>query len=151
MVETVVLNNKELLKGLSVHGKNISLLPCALQIRIYLVPTVLFSSCILASEIRKMSTSTLIEVFGHILYSFTSGVTEHYNPDEPEFTTELFGYSPLKSAEREWYCHPVDECIYQEYSDREATSLDYLASCSFDVKVLLTPAQQKKTKKPRKL
>ena len=82
-----------------------------------------------------MSTSTLIEVFGHILNSFTRGVTEHYNPDEPEFTAELFGYSPLKSTEREWYCHPVDELIYQEYSDREATSLNYLASCSFDVKV----------------
>ena len=82
-----------------------------------------------------MSTSTLIEVFGHILYSFTRGVTEHYNPDEPEFTAELFDYSPLKSTEREWYCHPVDEFIYQEYSDREATSLNYLASCSFDVKV----------------
>ena len=87
MVETVVLNNKELLKGLSVHGKNISVLPWALQIRIYLVPTVLISSSILPSEIRKMITSTLIEVFGHILYSFTRGVTEHYNPDEPEFTT----------------------------------------------------------------
>ena len=112
MVETVVLNNKELLnfiKGLSVHGKNISVLPCALQIRIYLVPTVLFSSSILPSEIRKMSTSTLIEVFGHILYSFTRGVTEHYNPDEPEFTFESFGYRPLESTGREWYCHPVDE------------------------------------------
>ena len=37
-----------------------------------------------------MSTSTLIEVFGHILYRFTRGVTEHYNPDEPEFTAEFF-------------------------------------------------------------
>ena len=82
-----------------------------------------------------MSTSTLIEVFGHILYSFTRGVTEHYNPDEPEFTFESFGYRPLESTGREWYCHPVDELIYQEYSDREATSIDYLASCSFDVKV----------------
>ena len=56
-----------------------------------------------------MSTSILIEVFGHILYSFTRGVTEHYNPDEPEFTFESFGYSPLESTGREWYCHPV--CI----------------------------------------
>ena len=82
-----------------------------------------------------MSTSTLIEVFGHILFSFTRGVTEHYNPEEPEFTAELFGYSPLESTGREWYYHPVDELIYQEYSDREATSLDYLASYGFDVKV----------------
>ena len=83
-----------------------------------------------------MSTSTLIEVFGHILYRFTRGVTEHYNPDEPEFTAEFFGYSPLESTGREWYCHPVDELIYQEYSDREPTSLDYLPSLySFGVKV----------------
>ena len=82
-----------------------------------------------------MSTSTLIEVFGHILYSFTRGVTEHYNPEEPEFTAELFGYNLLESTGREWYCHPVDELIYQEYSGREATSLDYLASHGFDVKV----------------
>ena len=143
----IVLNYKDTaLKGLFIHGKNISVLPCAPQSRINVVSTVL-----LPWEIRKMSTSTLIEVFGHILYSFTRGVTEHYNPEEPEFTFESFGYSPLESTGREWYCHPVDELIYQEYSDREATSLDYLASCSFDVKVLLTPAQQKKTKKPRKL
>ena len=82
-----------------------------------------------------MSTSTVIEVFGHILYTFTRGVTEHYNPDEPEFTFESFGYNSLESTEREWYCHPVDDLIYQEYSEREATSLDYLAFCSFDVKI----------------
>ena len=75
-----------------------------------------------------MSSSTLIEVFGHIVFSFTRSITEHYNPDEPEFTAESFGYNPLESTGREWYCHPVDELIYQEYSDREATSLDYLAA-----------------------
>ena len=47
-----------------------------------------------------MSSSTVIDVFGHILYSFTRGVTEHY-PDEPEFTEESFGYSPLESTGRE--------------------------------------------------
>ena len=82
-----------------------------------------------------MSTKTLLEVFGQILYRLTRGVTEHYNPDEPEFTAEFFGYNSLESTGREWYCHPVDELIYQEYSDREATSIEYLVSCSFDVKV----------------
>ena len=84
---------------------------------------------------RKMTLSTLLEVFGHILHSFTRGVTEHYNPDEPEFTFESFGYSPLESTGREWYCHPVDELIYQEYSDREATSLNYLTSTSLNITV----------------
>ena len=72
---------------------------------------------------RKMTISTLLEVFGHILQSFTRGVTEQYNP----------GYSPLESTGREWYCHRVDELIYQEYSDREATSLNYLTSTSLNI------------------
>ena len=82
-----------------------------------------------------MSSSTLIEVFAHIVFSFTRGVTEHYNPQEPEYTAESFGYDPLQSTGREWYYHPVDELIYQEYSDREATSLDYLASNCLEIRV----------------
>ena len=78
----------------------------------------------------------MIEVFGHIVFSFTRGVTEHFNPEEPEFPAESFGYNPLESTGREWYYHPVDELIYQEYSDREATSLDYLASRSLDIRVI---------------
>ncbi|XP_078347195.1 uncharacterized protein LOC144632419 isoform X2 [Oculina patagonica] len=83
-----------------------------------------------------MSGSTLIEVFWHIVLGFTRGVTEHYNPEEPEFTAESFGYDPLQSTGREWYYHLVDELIYQEYSDREARSLDYLASSRLNVKVI---------------
>ena len=83
-----------------------------------------------------MSSSTLIEVFGHIVFSFTRGVTEHYNPQEPEYTAESFGYDPLQSTGREWYYHPVEELIYQEYSDREATSLDYLPSNHPDIRVI---------------
>ena len=81
-----------------------------------------------------MGSNTLIEVFGHIVFSFTRGVTEHYNPEEPEFTEEC--YDPLESTGREWYYHPVDELIYQEYSDREATNLDYLASSRLNVRVV---------------
>jgi len=83
-----------------------------------------------------MSSSTLIEVFGHIVFSFTREVTEHYNPQEPEYTAESFGYGPLESTGREWYYHPVDELIYQEYSDREAISLDYLASNGLEIRVI---------------
>ena len=83
-----------------------------------------------------MSSSTLIEVFGQIVFSFTRGVTEQYKPEEPEFMAESFGYNPLESTGREWYYHPVDELIYQEYSDREAPSLDCLASSSFNVRVI---------------
>ena len=76
-----------------------------------------------------------IELFGRILFGFTRGVTEHYNPDEPEFTAESFGYSPLESTGLEWYRDPVDELIYQEYNDREAASSGYLASRSVNVRV----------------
>ena len=94
-----------------------------------------------------MSSSTLIEVFGHIVFSFTREVAKRYNPEEPEFTTECFGYDPLQSTGREWYYHPVDELIYQEYSDREATSLDYPASRHLDIKVIdaCSPEQNEET------
>ena len=78
----------------------------------------------------------LIEVFSPIVFSFTRGVTENWNPEEPEFTAESFGYNPLESTGREWYYHPVDELIYQEYSDREDTSLDYLARNSLNITVI---------------
>ena len=82
-----------------------------------------------------MSSNTLIEVC-HIGFSFTRGVTEHYNPQEPEYTAESFSYDPLQSTGREWYYHPVDELIYQEYSNREATTLDYVLSNHPDIRVI---------------
>ena len=83
-----------------------------------------------------MASSTLIEVFSPIVFSFTRGVTEICNPEEPEFTAESFGYNPLESTGREWYFHRVDELIYQEYSDREATSVDHLARSSLNIRVI---------------
>ncbi|XP_074610352.1 uncharacterized protein LOC141864480 [Acropora palmata] len=82
-----------------------------------------------------MSSSTLLEVFGHIVFSFTRGVAEHYNPDEPEFTPELFGFNAFERTGREWNFFPVDEMIYQEYSDRQDTMLDYLAASGFRVRM----------------
>ena len=78
-----------------------------------------------------MGSSTLLEMFGHIVFSLTRGVAGHYNPDEPEFTPELFGCNPFESTGREWNFFPVDEMIYQEYSDRQDTTLDYLAASGF--------------------
>ena len=84
-----------------------------------------------------MSSSTLLEIFGHVLFSFTKSVTDHYNPEEPEFNNELFGYNPLESTGREWYYHPVDELIYQVYGGKDLiTSTSYLAASSLDVKVI---------------
>ncbi|KAL9956401.1 hypothetical protein ACROYT_G037874 [Oculina patagonica] len=99
-----------------------------------------------------MSSSTLIEVFGHIVFSFTRGVTEHYNPEEPEFTAESFGYNPLESTGREWFYRPVDELIYQEYSDKEVTSWDYLVSSRLDVRVIdaCSPEENEETHEDQK-
>ena len=58
-----------------------------------------------------MTNSLLIEVFARVLLSFTRGVTEHYDPDEPE--VETFGCNDSLSSEgREWNCQPVDKLIY---------------------------------------
>ena len=82
-----------------------------------------------------MNSSTLLEMFSHIVFSFTRGVVEHYNPDEPEFTAELFGCNPFECTGREWNFLPVDEIIYQEYSDRQETALDYLPASGFRIRV----------------
>ena len=68
-----------------------------------------------------MSSVPLIEAFGRIVYGFTRGLTEHYNPDEPEYTAENLGYHPLESTGREWYYKPVKELIYQEYGENRSS------------------------------
>ena len=73
-----------------------------------------------------MNNSFLVEVLGHILFSFTRGVTEHYDTDEPE--VEIFGYDDSLSSEgREWNCQPVDKPIYQEYSPPSDDDYDLLS------------------------
>ena len=73
-----------------------------------------------------MANSLLIEVFSRVLFSFTRGVTEHYDPDEPE--VETFGYNESLSSEgREWNCQPVDKPIYQEYSPPSDDDYDLLS------------------------
>ena len=82
-----------------------------------------------------MSSRTLLKVFRHIVFSFTRGVAGYYNPDDPELTAELFGCNPFECTGREWNFFPVDEMIHQEYSDRQDTTLDYLAATGFRVRV----------------
>ena len=73
-----------------------------------------------------MTNSLVIEVFARVLFSFTRGVTEHYDPDEPE--VEIFGYDGSLSSEgREWNCQPVDKPIYQEYSPLSDDDYDLLS------------------------
>ena len=83
-----------------------------------------------------MGGTTLLEVLGDVVFRFTRSVTEHYIAEEPEYTVESFGYDPLQSTGREWNYLPVDELIYQEYSDKDFTSFAYLTSSSLDVQVI---------------
>ena len=68
-----------------------------------------------------MNSVPLIEAFSRIVYGFTRGLTEHYNPEEPEYTAEILVWNPLESAGREWYNKPVKELIYQEYGENRAS------------------------------
>ena len=78
------------------------------------------------SVTRTMTNSLVIEVFARVLFSFTRGVTEHYDPDEPEM--ETFGYNDSLSSEgREWNCQPVDKLIYQEYSPPSDDDYDLMS------------------------
>ena len=79
-----------------------------------------------------MDGTKFIEVFGHIIFSFTRSVSEQYSPnyEDSEYSQETSEYSLLQNTGREWYAQPVDEIIYQEYSDKEVTVDDFLpASC----------------------
>ncbi|KAL9951691.1 hypothetical protein ACROYT_G044412 [Oculina patagonica] len=81
---------------------------------------------------------TVVEIFGHIVYSFTRSVAERYSDfaGETEQNTPLIGYNPLDDTGLEWYSQPVDELIYQEYSDREATTFDYLPSSTVRARLI---------------
>ena len=95
-----------------------------------------------------MTLGALADFFAHIVFSFTMGVTDRVNPEEPEFTLEAFGYNPLENTGREWYHYPIDELIYQEYSDRETVSSDYFAFRNLNIQVIdaCTPEQNETLK-----
>ena len=97
-----------------------------------------------------MGITVLADIFGDILFRFTRSVTEHYNPEEPDFTLEVFGYNSLESTGREWYYQPVDELIYQEYSDKEATTWDYLPSNRLNIQVINACSQDEETDEHKK-
>ena len=79
---------------------------------------------------------TIAEFFGHLVFSFTRSVAEHYSFHEPENLSELFGYNALEDTGKEWYSAPVDEVIYQEYSNSEATAMDYLTRSNPNVTLI---------------
>ena len=85
----------------------------------------------------NMVGHTVVEIIGHIIYSFTRSVAEHYNfRDEADQNSHLLGYNPLDDTGLEWYCQPVDDLIYQEYSNSDATKFDYLESSRVHAKLI---------------
>ena len=86
--------------------------------------------------VTDMIGKTVVDFIGHIIFSFTRSVAEHYDFDEAELDLELFGYNPLDDTGKEWYYQPVDELIYQEYSDRDGTKFDYLPSSRIQARFL---------------
>ena len=74
-----------------------------------------------------MAGSTILELCGGFIFTLTRSVAEHFNPNEAEIDFETFGYDPLEKVGIEWNYYPVDELVYQEYSDTEATSTGYMA------------------------
>ena len=84
-----------------------------------------------------MVGQTLVEIISHIVYSLTRSVAEHYDfAGEADQNTYLISYNPLDDTGLEWYCQPVDDLIYQEYSNREATTFDYLESSSVQARLI---------------
>ena len=78
---------------------------------------------------------TIAEIFGHILFSFTRSVAEQSNFPKSENHSTLFGYNALEDTGKEWYAQPVDEVIYQEFSNGEAVASDYFTSNLPEVRI----------------
>ena len=79
-----------------------------------------------------MFTHTITEFLGHIIFNFTRSVTENYDFVENANVSDLVGYNALEDTGKEWYSQPSDdEVIYQEYSNSDATALDYLTTRPF--------------------
>ncbi|XP_068680128.1 uncharacterized protein [Montipora foliosa] len=79
-----------------------------------------------------MFPHTITEFLGHVIFNFTRSVAENYDFVENANVSDLIGYNALEDTGKEWYSQPShDEVIYQEYSNSDATSLDYLTTRQF--------------------
>ena len=76
----------------------------------------------------EMLSHALAELFGNIVFNFTRSVAERYDLGERDDVAIIIGYNALEDTGKEWYVKHTGELIYQEYSNRKATSADYLKS-----------------------
>ena len=79
-----------------------------------------------------MLAHTISEFFAHIVFNFTRSVAENYDFIKSDNLSDLIGYNALEDTGKEWYSQSTDdEVIYQEYSNSDATALDYLTTRHF--------------------
>lgn len=90
-----------------------------------------------------MVGSTLVEVCGRLIFSFTRSVAEHVNRNEAEIIPQMCGYDILQNTGTEWYCQPVDELIFSTATDKYLALSMLLILARRD---LLTPAQLRTVK-----
>ena len=95
-----------------------------------------------------MFTHAITEFLGHIIFNFTRSVAENYDFVENANVSDMVGYNALEDTGKEWYSQPSDdEVIYQEYSNSDATALDYLTTRHFvHVKVTNASSTEDNTK-----
>ena len=75
-----------------------------------------------------MLIHTFAELLSNIVFNFTRSVAERYDLGERDDVVNMIGYNPLEDTGKEWYAQHTSEVIYQEYSNRKATSADYLTN-----------------------
>ena len=71
----------------------------------------------------------LIEEFGNIVFSFTPSVSETFSSEDIYRRQEFLEYLPLENSGLERCAEPVDQMIYQEYSDKDSTVDDSSPQC----------------------
>ena len=75
-----------------------------------------------------MLIHTFAELLSNIVFNFTRSVAERYDVGERNDVVNMIGYNPLEDTDKEWYAQHTSEVIYQEYSNKKATSVDYLTN-----------------------
>ena len=76
-----------------------------------------------------MDLHGLIEGFDNIVFSFTRSVFETFSTEDIYRRQEFHDYLPLENTGLERCPEPVDQMIYQEYSDKNSTVDDFLPQC----------------------
>ena len=84
-----------------------------------------------------MDLHALIEGFDNIVFCFTQSVSDTFSTEDIYRRQEFHDYLPLENTGLERCAEPVDQMIYQEYSDKDSTIDDFLPqSCKLRAVIL---------------